>query len=547
MRWYRAVALDLDGTLTTGGWPAPAVLDGLAALRADGVRVLLVTGRILADLDVEFPNLADRFDVVVAENGCVLRTADWTRPLAEPVAPALLDRLHDAGIGVRRGQVLLATDASADHIALDAIESLGLDVHLVRNRGALMLMPAGITKGTGLRAGLAELDISPHNALAVGDAENDHALLGAAELGVAVGNAVESLRRYADLVLPDDDGTGVAELLAGPVLDGRQRVHSARWRIVLGSDTAGRPAAIPAAQTNLLITGGSESGKSYLAGLVIEQLVALGYVLLVVDPEGDHVPLGALREVTVLAGTQLPDPARLPDLYEHGTACVIVDLSRLDPAARDRYLDRLWAPVAAYRAETGLPHWAVLEEAQNLRCCRTTDTGINSAGDWGLCLVSYQPQQLAPELGVRMEWHAELSPGGHTAILTPPDGRPYPFTLGQRTTRHVRHWHKYVDSELPGELRFAFHSDDPAGRLVATNLRDFVSALHTVPAAVIAFHARRADFSRWLGDAYRDHVLAGLVATTERDLVAHGNPERTRRLLNELIAFRFPPTALSNH
>jgi len=163
LRWYRAVALDLDGTLTTGGWPVTAVLDGIAALRADGVRVLLVTGRILADLDVEFPNLADRFDVVVAENGCVLRTADWTRPLADPLEPTLLDRLHDSGIGVRRGQVLLATHASADHVALDAIESLGLDVHLVRNRAALMLMPAGITKGTGLREGLAELDISPHN------------------------------------------------------------------------------------------------------------------------------------------------------------------------------------------------------------------------------------------------------------------------------------------------------------------------------------------------------------------------------------------------
>lgn len=66
MRWYRAVALDLDGTLTTGDWPQPAVLDRIAALRADGVRMLLITGRILADLDVEFPGLADRFDVVVA-------------------------------------------------------------------------------------------------------------------------------------------------------------------------------------------------------------------------------------------------------------------------------------------------------------------------------------------------------------------------------------------------------------------------------------------------------------------------------------------------
>lgn len=121
MHWYRAVALDLDGTLTTGGWPAPAVLDAIATVRDQGVRVLLVTGRILSELDVEFPGHVDPFDLVVAENGCVQRTADGTRLLADPVEPALLDRLHAVGIGVSRGQVLLATAADADHIALDAI------------------------------------------------------------------------------------------------------------------------------------------------------------------------------------------------------------------------------------------------------------------------------------------------------------------------------------------------------------------------------------------------------------------------------------------
>lgn len=95
---------------------------------------------------------------------------------------------------------------------------------------------------------------------------------------MAVGNAVDSLRRRANLVLDGRDCSGVADLLAGPVLGGTKRIHPARWRIVLGSDAAGRPAALPAAQTNLLTIG--ETGKSYLTGLIIEQLVALGYVLL---------------------------------------------------------------------------------------------------------------------------------------------------------------------------------------------------------------------------------------------------------------------------
>lgn len=549
MGWYRAVALDLDGTLTTGGWPHSGVLEAIAAWRADGVQMLLVTGRILADLEVEFPGLADRFDMVVAENGCVIRTTDWTRTLADPVDPALLERLHTAGVAVRRGRVLLATDADARHAVLDAVEALGLDVHLMRNRSAMMLIPPGITKGTGLQQALAELGVSRHNTLAVGDAENDHALLAAAGLGVAVGNAVDSLRRHADLVLAAANGAGVIDLLTGPVMDGRQRIHPPRWRIVVGTDAAGRPATLPAAQTNLLITGDSESGKSYLAGLVIEQLVALGYSLLVVDPEGDHVSLGALRGVTVLAGTKLPDPAELPSLYGDGVRSLVLDLSRLHPDIRDHYLDGLWGSMSRHRAETGMPHWVVLEEAQNLRSCRSPHGPTNSPWDWGLCLVSYQPYQIAPDLLARMEWRVELSPGGRNAILTPPTGTPYPFTVGRRTTRHVRHWRKYVDSQLPRELWFVFRDNSAATGLVAGNLREFVTALQTVPAAVIAHHARNGDFSHWVGAVYRDHVAAALVATTEHDLIAHADPERTRRLLTELIAFRYlppdPPPSLS--
>jgi hydroxymethylpyrimidine pyrophosphatase-like HAD family hydrolase len=542
VRWYRAVALDLDGTLTLGGWPSPVVLDAIATARRQGLRVLLVTGRILADLQLDFPGLADRFDLVVAENGAVLRGPDWTRLLAEPVPAAVLRRLHEAGVRVRQGQVLLACDAAADHIALDAVESLGLDVALVRNRGALMLIPAGVTKGTGLREALAELGTSPHNTVAVGDAENDHAMLAAAGLGVAVANAVDALRAVADLVLTLPDGAGVADLLAGPVLAGEQRIHPARRRIVLGTTSAGEPVALPSAQTNLLITGESESGKSYLAGLVIEQLAAQGYTVLVVDPEGDHVPLGVLRAVTVVSGEQLPDPVEVPALYVQGQTSIVLDLSRLDPTGREHYLRELWPAVADQRAQTGLPHWLVLEEAQNLHWCRTTDNGHRDGfGQWGLCLVSYRPEQIAPELLTRMEWRVHLSTGGRSALLTPPQGAPYPLRLGRRATRHVRHWHKYVDSPLPEQRRFFFHPTDHSPAPVAANLREFVTALSTVPDEVIAFHAGRGDFSRWLGGVYRDHVLASLVATTEHDLLAHHDPDRTRRLLTELLTYQYLP------
>jgi len=83
-----------------------------------------------------------------------------------------------------------------------------------------MILPAGVTKGTGLLAALDELGLSPHNAIAAGDAENDPALLQAAEVGAAVASAVPSLAAHAHLRLGSRNGSGVAELLTGPLLNG---------------------------------------------------------------------------------------------------------------------------------------------------------------------------------------------------------------------------------------------------------------------------------------------------------------------------------------
>ena len=109
-----------------------------------------------------------------------------------------------------------------------------------------MLLPPGVTKGTGLFRALGELGISYHNTVAVGDAENDHALFDVSELAVAVANAVPSLIEHADVVLHGTAGDGVVELLDGPLLGGRFRALSRRLRIDLGVDDAGGPVSLPA-------------------------------------------------------------------------------------------------------------------------------------------------------------------------------------------------------------------------------------------------------------------------------------------------------------
>ena len=125
--------------------------------------------------------------------------------------------LTDRGVAHRTGQVLVACAAADEPAASEVIRDLGLDCQLVRNRGELMILPAGVTKGTGLLETLGELGLSHHNTIGVGDAENDHSLLDVCEIGAAVANAVEAIRAHADTVLALPDSQGVAGLLRGPL------------------------------------------------------------------------------------------------------------------------------------------------------------------------------------------------------------------------------------------------------------------------------------------------------------------------------------------
>lgn len=153
----------------------------------DDRALLLVTGRTFDDLDRGFPGLAAHFDAVVTENGAVMRSASGERLLAPPIDDTVDKTLADRGVACGRGQVLLSIAGYDAATTIDVIARLGLDYQVVHNRAAGMVLPAGVTKGSGLLAALAELGLSAHDTVAVGDAENDLALLQAAEVGAAAG------------------------------------------------------------------------------------------------------------------------------------------------------------------------------------------------------------------------------------------------------------------------------------------------------------------------------------------------------------------------
>ncbi len=213
---FRALATDYDGTLADRGRVDEAAWAALERLKAAGFRLVLVTGRERADLEAVCPRL-DLFDRAVLENGALLcRPGEGSeRPLAPAPPPGFAEALAIRGVGpISVGRVVVATWEPHREAIEATIRDLGLDLRVIPNKRALMVLPPGVDKASGLLAALGELGVDPGEVVGVGDAENDLALLDACGFAVAVANALPEVKRRADLTTRGERGAGVAELVA---------------------------------------------------------------------------------------------------------------------------------------------------------------------------------------------------------------------------------------------------------------------------------------------------------------------------------------------
>src|SRR5438445_465517 len=253
---YLALATDYDGTLAEQGTVRPETVAAVERLRKSGRRVVLVTGRELRDLQTVFDRF-DLFDLVVAENGALLYRPQTREEkcVAEPPPPALAERLRQRGATpLHRGRVIVATREPYEVAALELVRELGLEWQVIFNKGAVMLLPSGVNKQTGLSLALEQLGLSMRNTVAVGDAENDHAMLAASECAVAVANALDSLKERADLVTRGPRGAGVEELIDRILEDDLRSVVVARHALLLGTRRDGTEVHIAPAGPRLMVT-----------------------------------------------------------------------------------------------------------------------------------------------------------------------------------------------------------------------------------------------------------------------------------------------------
>ena len=234
---YQALATDYDGTLAHDSHVDEDTLAALGRLKRSGRKVILVTGRELPELESVFPQFRV-CDAIVAENGGLLWWPEGSdgakcgeEVLGEPVPADFLKEIATRGVHPYSvGKVIFATWRPHEATVLEIIQSLGIEYHIVFNKRAVMVLPSGVNKATGLKRVLKRLAISPNQVVGIGDAENDHAFLESCAVAAAVANALPALTERCDLVMERDHGAGVIELIDRLLADDLQSLGVRRPR-----------------------------------------------------------------------------------------------------------------------------------------------------------------------------------------------------------------------------------------------------------------------------------------------------------------------------
>jgi hypothetical protein len=322
----------------------------------------LVTGRQLDDLLQVFPAYPI-FDRIVSDNGAVLYSpiSRQTKALGEPPPPAFIEALRFRGVPLTVGQVIVATVEPYDATVLEVIKEQGLELQVIYNKGSVMILPSGLNKSSGLAAALAELGLSEHNTVAVGDAENDHALLGLCEFAVAVANAIPTLKERADLTTTLPAGLGVEELIDQLLLNDLAGVTPSRadQQIVLGKRVDNEDnVTINPYGSSLVIAGPSGSGKTTVVRALIERLVQNDYQVCLIDPEGDY---DQLEKFIALGGpSRPPEISEVFQVLQNPKSNLSINLIGVPLADRPAYFGSLFPQLQELRSRTGRPHWIII-------------------------------------------------------------------------------------------------------------------------------------------------------------------------------------------
>jgi HAD superfamily hydrolase (TIGR01484 family) len=541
--YFLALAADYDGTIAADGAVSDETYAALEALKKTGRRLLLVTGRNLESLKRSCHRLK-LFDRVVAENGALLYdpATEEERVIAPPPSPIFVEQLRERGVSpLSVGHAIVATWTPHERTVLEVIQELGLELHIIFNKGAVMVLPANVNKASGLCAALQDLEVSALNVVGVGDAENDHAFLKCCGCSAAVANAIPSLKTEVDIPLEHGHGDGIVEL-ARMIEDADSRiVPEERHGVLVGEDGGRRKVYLEPHTGAVLIAGSSGIGKSTLATALTERMTEKKLQFCVFDPEGDYAALE--HSVTNGDATTPPLTEQVLELLRKLNANVVVNTQSLNLDERPELFAKLLPQVLSLRARTGRPHWLLVDEAHHLVGAPRHDVGeILPEAIPAAIYITVHPDAMAPAALRTVEYVISLGDKAQETVATfcrtigiptppcPPlakdqvlfwsrsAGAP-PIAIDPLRPRQARdrHKRKYAEGHLDDDLAFYFRGGDGKLNLRAYNLTLFVQMGQGVDEDTWQFHRNARDYSRWFRTVIKDDDLAAEAEAAEID------------------------------
>lgn len=203
LRPIRAIATDVDGTLTRGRALDPEVVRVIAALARRGLAIVPVSGRPAGEV-LGLCRYLPGVERAIAENGLLEVIPDQPpRWLGDPTDRAALleagrrlDVEHGAGLRLAADHPFRLGDVAYERDGRDPVElerlrraAAALGVFMIWSSVHVHLTPRPPDKGVGLLRFAADHGLDPATILTIGDAPNDEGLFTAGRFGVTVGTA----------------------------------------------------------------------------------------------------------------------------------------------------------------------------------------------------------------------------------------------------------------------------------------------------------------------------------------------------------------------
>lgn len=546
---YFCLTCDYDGTIAHDGLCAPSTVAALKRVAASGRKLVLATGRALPELIEIFPELSI-FDCVVAENGAILYRPDShdQKILCDGPPPEFVKELRRRGVApLYLGQCIVATRHPFESAALEVIREQGLELQVVFNKGAVMVLPSGVNKWSGLQAALTELHLSRHNTVGVGDAENDHAFLRMCECSVTVSNALPALKERADLVTEKSHGEGVEELIEKLLSEDLQSLapRLKRHHILLGHTERGQDFFLDPYGSRLVVAGPSGGGKSTTVSAIVERLIEHKYQVCLFDPEGDY---DEFEQLVTLGGPQrVPAASEILEVLNTPEHSLSINLLGVPIADRPSLFLSLLSRIQQLRAQTGRPHWLIIDEAHHLLPSAMGSANLATPKELSsFALVTVHPDKVARAIMSSMNVLIAIGPDPASVIaqFSAGAGKDWPRTSLPDPPRESgeavvwmfheslepmkvfvepgkvelrRHRRKYAAGELGEDKSFYFRGPQKKLNLRAQNMNLFAQLAEGVDDETWNYHLQNADYSKWLRESVKDREVADQVAMIEKN------------------------------